>query len=382
MSAPPTPHAPAAEARAALVAAAAVLCAVGAVALFSATAPLALDRAVPPHFVRHLGALAFGAALAVAAARVPLRFWHAVALPGWGVCLVALAATSVLGVSGGGARRWLSVPGLGVAFQPAEIAKLSTLLAVAALLARRDGHSEVPGRRFVVAFGLAGVPAILCLLQPDFGSAVLLVTLTGLVLFVAGAPLPALLGPAALGAAGVGIYTAFHGYALRRWVGFLDPWARASTEGFQLVQSFVAFGRGGLFGVGPGNGRQKLFYLPEAHSDFILSVVAEELGLVGVLVVLGAFVALAIAGLRIALASRQRFALLLAFSMTALLVVPAGLNAAVVMGLVPTKGLTLPFLSYGRTSLIVCCVALGILLGVARQAGAAPRRPDALGSRP
>jgi cell division protein FtsW len=297
----------------------------------------------------------------------------------WALCLAALAATSVLGVSGGGARRWLAVPGVGVAFQPAEIAKLATLLAVAAVLARRDGHSEVPSRRFLLAFGLAGVPAALCLLQPDFGSAVLLVALTGLVLFVAGAPLTALVGPAALGAAGVAVYTAFHGYALRRWVGFLDPWARASTEGFQLVQSFVAFGRGGLFGVGPGNGRQKLFYLPEAHSDFILSVVAEELGLVGVLVVLGAFVALAIAGLRIALASRQRFALLLGFAMTALLVVPAGLNAAVVMGLVPTKGLTLPFLSYGRTSLVVSCLALGILLGVARQAGAASRRPDALG---
>jgi cell division protein FtsW len=381
MSAPAPVHAPAAEARAALVAAAAVLAAVGAVALFSATAPLALDHTVPPHFLRHLAALGMGALLAVGASRLPLRAWHAVALPAWGVSLAALAATSVLGVTGGGARRWLALPGLGIAFQPAEIAKFATLLAVAALLARREGRSEVPGRRFLLAFALAGVPAALCLLQPDFGSAVLLVGLTGLVLFVAGAPLPALVGPALLGAAGVGVYTALHGYALRRWVGFLDPWARSSTEGFQLVQSFVAFGRGGLFGVGPGNGRQKLFYLPEAHSDFILSVVAEELGLLGVLLVLGAFVALALAGLRIALLSRQRFALLLAFAMTALLVVPAALNAAVVMGLVPTKGLTLPLLSYGRTSLVVSCIALGVILGVARQAGASPRPADTLGAR-
>jgi cell division protein FtsW len=149
-------------------------------------------------------------------------------------------------------------------------------------------------------------------------------------------------------------------------LGFLDPWSRSSAEGFQLVQSFVAFGRGGITGVGVGDGRQKLFYLPEAHTDFILSVVAEEGGLVGVLLVLGLFTALLLAGLRIALAAKQRFALLLAFGMTMLLVVPALLNAAVVMGCLPTKGLTLPFLSYGRTSLLVSCLAVGIVLAVAR----------------
>ena len=155
-------------------------------------------------------------------------------------------------------------------------------------------------------------------------------------------------------------------------LGFLDPWSRASAEGFQLVQSFVAFGRGGIAGVGLGDGRQKLYYLPEAHTDFVLSVVAEEAGLIGVLIVLGGFVALLIAGLRIALAATQRFALLLAFGMTALLTVPALLNAAVVMGCVPTKGLTLPFLSYGRSSLVVSCLAVGILFSVAR-ANRAPR---------
>jgi cell division protein FtsW len=199
-----------------------------------------------------------------------------------------------------------------------------------------------------------------------------------MMLFAAGAPLRVLFGPAALGAAGIALYTAIHPYALRRWLGFLDPWARASTEGFQLVQSFVAFGRGGLLGVGLGDGRQKLFYLPEAHTDFILSVVAEELGLLGVLVVLGSFVALTVAGLRIALAARQRFAMLTGFGMTILLAVPAALNAAVVMGLMPTKGLTLPLLSYGRTSLLISCVAVGVILGVARSQGSrAPgRRPS------
>ena len=191
-------------------------------------------------------------------------------------------------------------------------------------------------------------------------------------LFVAGADFRPLLAVGAVGTLAVGLYTAVRPYALRRVLGFLDPWSRASNEGFQLVQSFVAFGRGGVTGVGIGDGRQKLFYLPEAHTDFILSVVAEEAGLVGVLIVLGGFAALLVAGLRIALAAKQRFALLLAFGMTALLVVPALLNAAVVMGCLPTKGLTLPFLSYGRSSLLVCCLAVGVLLSVAR-AGRAPR---------
>src|SRR5690606_35468491 len=125
-------------------------------------------------------------------------------------------------------------------------------------------------------------------------------------------------------------------YALDRVIGFLRPWATAHSQGYQLVQSFVAFGRGGLFGEGIGNGLQKLHYLPEAHTDFILSVIAEELGLAGVLVVVGAFTALLVAGVRIALRTRQRFAMLLAFGMTALIAVPALLNGMVVMGLVPT----------------------------------------------
>ncbi|MDX1648289.1 MAG: FtsW/RodA/SpoVE family cell cycle protein [Myxococcota bacterium] len=361
------------EPAAALLTAAALLAALGAVMIFSATAPLALDRTVPPHFLRHLGALAAAALLAAAVSRLPLRAFHVAALPLWGLSLGLLAATAFVGHEAGGARRWLPVPGLGLAVQPAELAKLATVLAASALLARRDGRGEVAPRRFALVLGLAAAPAALCLLQPDFGNAVLLGVLAGCLLFAAGAPLRALLGPALGGAAVVAAWSLAQPYALRRWLGFLDPWARAGGEGFQLVQSFVAFGRGGLFGVGLGDGRQKLFYLPEAHTDFILSVVAEELGLAGVLLVLGAFAALALAGLRIALEARQRFAALLAFGATVLLAVPALLNAAVVMGLVPTKGLTLPFLSYGRSSLLVSALAVGLLLAVAR-AGRAPAR--------
>jgi cell division protein FtsW len=344
-----------------------LLVSIGAVAVFSATAPLALDYPLPPHFLRHVLAIAIGGGVVVVAARIPLTAWHPLALPLWGVSLALLGATLAVGLAGGGATRWLAVPGLGVAFQPVELAKLSTVLAVAALLGRRDGRAAGVGRkRLAIALLLGAAPAAIAVLQPDLGNAVLLLGLTVLLLFVAGADLRPLLAVGALGAVFVGIYTAFRPYAMRRVLGFLDPWSRSSAEGFQLVQSFVAFGRGGLHGVGVGDGRQKLFYLPEAHTDFILSVVAEESGLLGVLVVLGAFAALLVAGLRIALAAKQRFALLLAFGMTALLTVPALLNAAVVMGCLPTKGLTLPFLSYGRSSFVVSCLAVGILFSVAR----------------
>jgi cell division protein FtsW len=358
------------EASAALVTAAILLCACGAVAVFSASAPLAMDAALPPHFLRHAAAIAVAAVVAAAASRLPLTAWRSLALPLWAGAVAALVATLVLGHTAGGATRWLPIPFLGAAVQPAEFAKWATVLAVASVLGRRDGHTEVDTPRLSIALALAAIPAALCLGQPDLGNAVILVSLCGLVLFVGGAPVRWLAGPAALGAVGVGVYSLLNPYAMRRWVGFVDPWSRATTEGFQLVQSFVAFGRGGLGGVGLGDGRQKLFYLPEAHTDFILSVVAEETGLVGVLVVLGAFVALAVAGGRIALASRRRFPFLLAFGMTALLVVPALLNAAVVMGLLPTKGLTLPFLSYGRSSLLASALAVGVLLGVAREEGA------------
>jgi cell division protein FtsW len=226
------------------------------------------------------------------------------------------------------------------------------------------------------------LPAGLLLLQPDLGNAVLLVVLVGALFFVGGVPLRRLAGLGALVGAAVATFVALRPYALLRWRGFLAPWQNARAEGFQLVQSFVAFGRGGTFGVGLGDGRQKLSYLPEAHTDFILSVVAEEVGLVGVLLVLGAFAALVVAGLRVARRAREPFVVLVAFAMTALVAVPAAVNAGVAMGVLPTTGFALPFLSVGSNSLVMCALAVGILLRIAsyeappahpRLAGAASR---------
>jgi cell division protein FtsW len=350
----------------------AFLVAAGIVMLYSATAPLALGERIPPHFLRQLGAVAVALMAALAALAVPTPAWRRLAWPGWGAGIALLVATALAGDDVNGARRWLTIPGVGLAFQPGELAKWATLVAVAAQLGRAREQGRLSPRRLAPCLLLVGLPTLFFLAQPDLGSAVVLVALAGLLVFVAGAPLRLFAVPAAAGAAGVLVYVLVNDYARRRVTGFLDPWATASNEGFQLVQSFVAFGSGGLFGRNLGDGRQKLFYLPEAHTDFILSLVAEETGLLGVCLVLGAFAALAVAGLRIALRARDSFAMLLAVAMTALLTVPALLNAAVVMGVVPTKGLTLPFLSYGRTSLVVSFLAVGVLLGIGRREGRAP----------
>jgi cell division protein FtsW len=346
---------------------ASVLAALGVVMIYSATAPLAIGQPVPPHLLRHLCAVAAGLACVLGAYRVPLRVWQRLAFPLWAMSCALLAATLAFGVEVNGAARWLALPGLPIRFQPAELARWSTLLAVAAALARRG--PSLSGTKTALALTL--FPAALLLAQPDFGSAALLVVLCAALLFAVGTPLPRL---AALGAAALGgtvAYMAAKPYALSRWTGFLDPWSTAEGAGFQLVQSFIAFARGGALGVNLGAGRQKLFYLPEAHTDFMLSVVAEELGLVGVLVVLGAFAALVVAGLRVALRASGDFAMLLAFGATAFLAVPAAVNAAVVMGLLPTTGFPLPFVSYGGNALLVCALALGVLLRVAAREPAA-----------
>jgi len=350
---------------------------IGVVMSYSSTAPLALDRILPPLFVEHLGALMLGLLAASVAMLTPLRLLRALALPAWAFAVCLLIANDLFGVEVNGAQRWLPVPGIGIRFQPVEIAKLATLLAVCAVVARNPGRRELSGRRGAAAVAIVAIPVALLVRQPDFGNAVLLATLATLVLVAAGTPIRRLLLPALVSLCAIVGYIATHEYAMRRVIGFLDPWKDPLGVGFQLVQSFVAFGKGGVFGVGLGSGRQKLSYLPEGHTDFILALIAEELGLLGVLLVLGCFAALWVAGTRIARQSKDRFALLIALAMTALLTLPAAINAAVVMGLLPTKGLTLPFLSHGGTSLVMSCAVLGILLSAGRQATA----PAARGAR-
>lgn len=352
--------------------AAALLIGLGIVASYSATAALSLDATFPPLFFDHLTGLVLGGAAAAFAYFLPSPWLRRVALPAWACTTLLLVVTLASGLEVNGAQRWLSVAGL--RFQPGELAKCATLIAVAAWLSGRHDRRELSTRHSLQAAGIALLPAALLVMQPDLGNAVVLVVLAAALLFIAGTPWPRFVLPGLAGVTLVALYIANNDYAWRRVLGFLDPFREARGAGWQLVQSYVAFGQGGLLGQGLGNSRQKLEYLPEVHTDFVLALIAEELGLVGVLLVLGAFAALWIAGTRAAHRATDRFDLYVGFAMVTLLTVPAFLNAAVVMGLVPTKGLTLPFLSYGRTSLVISCFALGLLLGVARR-HPAPARP-------
>ncbi len=359
-----------------MIAAFSILAGVGLVMIYSLTAPLATTSAMPPQFIRQLVALATSILVLIAALRVPLAMWRRFALPLWGVSSVLLLATLFVGVEVNGARRWLELPGLRL--QAAEVAKFATVLAVAVMLTAN------PSRRtrlkpVVRAAALCVPPVALLLLQPDFGSSLVLCATVGALLFAAGTPMRLLLPPTALAIGGAAIYVALRPYAHMRWIGFMDPWATATHEGFQLVQSFVAFGRGGLFGVGVGGGRQKLYYLPEVHTDFILAGIAEELGLIGVLAVLGAFAAFVWAGGRIAQRAQEPLAALVAIGMTSLIGIPAAINAGVVMGLLPTTGFTLPFVSYGGNSLLICSLAVGILLRIGA-CEAAPTQPRVSGA--
>jgi cell division protein FtsW len=359
-----------------VIAAFSFLAGIGLVMIYSLTAPLAAANAMPPQFIRQLVTLATSILVLIAALRVPLAVWRRLALPLWGVSSVLLLATLVVGIEVNGARRWLELPGLRL--QAAEVAKFATVLAVAVLL------TASPSRRarlkpVIRAVALCVPPIALLLLQPDFGSSLVLCAAVGALLFAAGTPMRLLVSPIVLAVGGAAVYVALRPYAHVRWIGFLDPWATATREGFQLVQSFVAFGRGGLFGVGLGGGRQKLYYLPEVHTDFILAGIAEELGLVGVLAILGAFAAFVWAGVRIARRAQEPFAALVAIGMTSLIGIPAAINAGVVMGLLPTTGFTLPFVSYGGNSLLICSLAVGILLRIGA-CEAAPIQPRISGA--
>ncbi len=340
---------------------------IGLLMIYSASSPLSPNRFLPEYFVKHLSAVFMGVLTAFVATKLPMRFWEKSVPWIWGIAIVCLAITLFAGTTVNGAKRWLTIPGIHFRFQPGEIAKFATLLFVAHVLAHQKGARPTGLRHLLTPTLLTVIPAGLLLAQPDFGNTALLLAMVALLLFVAGTPIRFFVIPSVVAVAGIAVYSLINPYASKRWVGFLDPWAKSQAEGFQLVQSFVAFGQGGFFGVGLGNGRQKLFYLPEAHTDFILSIVAEEVGLVGVLIVLACFVTLLVAGTRIARRATARFDALCAFVLTIFLTLPAIMNVAVVTGMMPTKGLTLPFLSYGRTSLIVCCCALGILLRLARQ---------------
>jgi cell division protein FtsW len=282
------------------------------------------------------------------------------------VLLLVMVLVPGIGTKVGGAVRWLRIGGISI--QPAEFAKLGLVIFMAHSLARKKDRVKTFRFGFLPYMVLLAFLLALLLAQPDLGSAMTLGVVAVMMLLVAGTRLVYLFGMGIVAAPFLYFLIMNVDYRRQRVLAFLNPWDDPSNSGFQIIQSWIAFGSGGAFGKGLGESRQKLFYLPEAHTDFIFSVIGEELGFIGVIVIAAMFLLLVVRGLRTALCAPDEFGCYLAFGMSLLLGIEAFVNMAVVMGMVPTKGLALPFLSYGGTSLLTSLIAVGIILNISSHA--------------
>ena len=295
--------------------------------------------------------------------------WRKYAVPLLFGCMVLLVLVFVPGIGGTakGASRWIRLPGFNL--QPSELAKIALIFYMAYSLDKRQEKVKFFSTGFLPYMVLLAVLLGLLLMQRDMGAALTMGVVAILMLFAAGTRPRYILGMGVLAAPFVYYLVMTESYRLRRIKAFLDPWKDPTDSGFQIIQSWLAFGNGGIIGQGLGEGKQKLFYLPEAHTDFILSVVGEELGLIGVLVICAMFFLLVQRGIRVALQAQDNFGRFLAFGIVTLLGIEAFVNIAVVTGLLPTKGLALPFISYGGSSLVVSLFAVGVLLNVSSRTG-------------
>jgi cell division protein FtsW len=262
----------------------------------------------------------------------------------------------------GGAKRWVKIMGFG--FQPSETAKLAVIIFLAYSLSSRKENIKSFSLGFLPNVLIPGVVIALIMSEPDLGTAVTLSIIVLMMNFVAGVRFVYIAGTVLAMVPVIYIVITSFSYMMRRIMIFLDPWKDPTGDGFQTVQSFIAFGSGGVWGVGLGEGKQKLFYLPEAHTDFIFSVIGEELGLIGVAVIILLYVFFLIGGIKVARKAKDLFGSLLALGLTFMVALQAAVNMAVVLGILPPKGLPLPFVSYGGTSLIVCMVSVGIMLNI------------------
>ena len=283
------------------------------------------------------------------------------------VGLLLLMHLPGLGHSAGGARRWIRVAGL--TFQPSELAKIALVLWLARSLAKKQERIRMFSVGFLPHVIMLALLGALLMLEPDFGTTVVLAVVTLALLFVAGAPLAYLLAVAGAAAPIAGILIWKSPYRIQRVLTFLDPWKDPRGHGYQTVESLLGFGAGGSFGVGLGESHQKLFFLPAAHTDFILSIVGEEFGFAGVSAVLLLFAVIVWRGIKAAHASPDAFGCWVALGLTLLLSVEALVNAGMALALLPTKGMALPFLSYGMSSVIASCFAAGLVLSVSGGAG-------------
>jgi cell division protein FtsW len=353
-----------------LFGAALILLSAGVVMVYSASAIVAADRFHDPYFFlkKQLVWALLGAAVLWAALRVDYRVLERAVTPALAVAgvLLVLVLIPPIGQAINGTWRWIRVGG--VSFQPVELAKLVLVVYLAAFLARRRGALDDFRAGTLPPLLVAGALAGLVLLQPDLGNCMTLIVLTFGLLYLAGSPIKHLAWVAApaLPLIAFGVWMA--PYRMRRITAFMDPWGDPRGGGFQIIQSWLALGNGGLLGQGIGGSRQKLFYLPESHTDFIFAIVGEELGFLGAMALIALFAVLIWRGLRIGLRAPDAFGGYLALGITVLLATETLVNLGVVTGLLPTKGLPLPFISFGGSALLMTMLATGILLNISQHA--------------
>jgi cell division protein FtsW len=363
------------QADATLFAVAVALSAIGLVMVYSASSVVAYDRlADSAYFLKRQAAwTALGLAALWLTRGIHYQRLRAFTAPALALAALMLVAVQMPGIGrlAGGARRWLVLGP--ITFQPVELAKLALVFYLAHFLAQRGPEVRHLRRGVAPPVAITAGLAALVLRQPDMGSAMVLGAVTISLLFAAGARIAHLLlvGLAAVPAVGLAILVA--PYRFQRVLAFLDPWRDSQGAGFHIIQSLVAFGSGGVFGVGLGASRQKFFYLPERHTDFIFAILGEELGLLGTLGVLGLFGLFIYRGCRIARAAPDRYGALLALGITANVAGQALMNMGVSTGLLPVTGVPLPFLSFGGTSLVTTMIEVGVLLNISQYARGSPR---------
>jgi cell division protein FtsW len=343
---------------------------IGIVMIFSSSAILAKERFGDTYYFlkRELLYFVIGLTALFVTKRIPYQIYTRYVYPVLGVTVVLMALCFVPGLSHevGGASRWIRFGGFSL--QPSEWAKLSVILFAAYLISKKGEKIRLFAKGYIPIILISGLFILMILGQKDLGSAVVLGLVIFIMLFVSGTRVHYIVGSISLALPALYFLIFSVSFRRKRILAFLDPWKYQMDQGFQVIQSFVAFKTGGLLGVGLGASKQKLFYLPEAHTDFIFSVFGEEFGLVGVLFVIALFILFVYRGMAIALKTQDAFGKFLAFGITTLIGVQTIINLGVVMGLLPTKGLALPFISYGGSSLVASLAAVGILLNVSTQA--------------
>ncbi len=360
---------PLTRARSLLFGSALILSAIGVVMIYSASAIYALDVMKDPNYflLRHLVYLGIGTTLAWLASRVNTQALrkHSRNMLIAVIILLVLVLIPPIGSAAGGARRWFKFFGFSV--QPSEFLKIILIFYMADFLERKkDSLRDLKHTVFPALFVL-GISAGLILKQPDLGTAVTVTIVMLTLFFAAGFPIKYLAGIVAAALPALLFAMLAKSYRRKRILAFFHPWDDPRGVGFQIIQSFLALGSGGLFGRGLGNSQQKLFFLPESHTDFIFSIIGEELGFVGAGAVILLFIVFIFSGMVIVFRAKDYFTQLLALGLVSLIGFEAVINIGVSVGALPTKGLSLPFISYGGSALVANMIALGLLINISKE---------------